>query len=118
MDEDKRDSLPAALGDATVIKYDTGRLDRPRRTHSRANNAVHDVYDLIGGVPRMAIWADENPGEFYAKIWARTIQTQQQTEHSGEITIRTAVPRTAIDGDYTDVTDAASLPPAEEEGND
>jgi hypothetical protein len=89
---------------ALTERYDPIRLERPQRSARRANNAVEDVFDLIGGVPRFAIWADNNPGEFYTKILPRTLQSQQQTEHSGEITIRTAVPRTAIDGEYTDVS--------------
>lgn len=84
--------------------YDRSRLEKITRKHSRTNNAVHDAFDLIGGVPRLAIWADQNPGEFFTKILPRTIQSAQQQEHSGEIVIRTAIPRTALDGEYEDVT--------------
>ena len=89
----------------TPPPYDVTRLDRPAGRPRRANNAIEDAFDLIGGVPRLAIWADKNPGEFYTKLWARTIQSSQQQEHSGEIVIRSAVPRTAIDGEFKDVTD-------------
>jgi len=106
--EDEDSTLPAVLHPSGVEEiarfYDVTRLDRVRRSPRRANNAVHDAFDLIGGVPRLAMWADANPGEFYCKLLTRTMQTHQQQEHSGEIRIISAVPRTAIDGDVIDVT--------------
>lgn len=29
-------------------------------------NQFHSVFEMIGGVPRLALWADANPGDFYA----------------------------------------------------
>lgn len=94
-----KDLVPADL-----TNYDPTRLETVKRNSKRSLNIVHDVHDLIGGVPRMAIWAAENPTDFYTKIWNRTIQTNAAVEHSGEITIRTAIPRTPLDGEYEDVT--------------
>lgn len=85
--------------------YSPARLDTVRHRPGRANVAVQDAFDLIGGTPRLALWAHNNPGEFFTKVLPRTLQTQQQTEHSGEITIRTAIPRSPLDGEYTDVSD-------------
>lgn len=98
------DTLPALVAPQDLISYDATRLTRLRRAPNRSLNAVHDAFDLIGGVPRLAVWADQNPGEFFTKIYARTIVSNQQVEHSGEIVIRSAVPRTALDGEYEDVT--------------
>jgi len=85
--------------------YSPSRLDGVRRKAGRANIAVDDAFDLIGGTPRLALWAHNNPGEFFTKIYARTLQTAQQTEHSGEITIRSAIPVSPLDGEYTDISD-------------
>lgn len=86
--------------------YDRSRLDSPPvRSPRRTNQAIDDTFDLIGGVPRLAIWADQNPGEFFTKLLPKTIQSQQATEHSGQITIVTAIPRSPLDGEYTDVSD-------------
>jgi hypothetical protein len=49
------------------------------------------------------LWADQNPTDFYTKIWNRTLQTNQQVEHSGEITIRAAIGPGPLD-DIIDVT--------------
>jgi hypothetical protein len=110
--EDEPSSLPAVVRSEEVDEfarfYDVSRLDSVKRSPRRTNNAVHDAFDLIGGVPRLAVWADKNPGEFFTKLLPKTLQTHQQQEHSGVITIVSKVPRTAIDGEYTDVTPEAS----------
>ena len=112
MDEDNQDTnLPTPFlneeVDAIARFYDVSRLDNVKHSPRRANNAVQDAFDLIGGVPRLAVWANQNPGEFFTKLLPKTMQTQQQQEHSGEIRIISAVPRTAIDGDAIDVTPQA-----------
>jgi hypothetical protein len=38
-----------------------------------ARNAVLTAFDMIGGVDAMAEWAQENPGEFYTKMFSKTI---------------------------------------------
>jgi hypothetical protein len=87
-----------------VTKYDPKRLLESRKgIQNRSLNAVHDTFDLIGGVPALALWADENPTDFYTKIWNRTIPSKVETEHSGEIIIRTAISRSPLDGEFTDV---------------
>lgn len=96
-------AVPATLEEIQAL-YDPARLESRTPSSKRSLNAVHDTFDLIGGVPRLAVWANENPEKFYTKIWNRTVQTAQAVEHSGEVVIRTAIPRTAIDGDYEDVT--------------
>ncbi len=45
-----------------------------------ARNCVLVAFEMIGGVERMASWADENPGEFYTKLFSRTIG--KETEHT------------------------------------
>ena len=81
------DTLPALVA-PQELTYDHSRLERVTRSPKRMNNAVHDAFDLIGGVPRLAVWADQNPGEFFTKLLPRTMQSHQHQEHSGEIVIR------------------------------
>lgn len=45
-----------------------------------ARNAVLTVFETIGGVERMAEWAEDNPGEFYTKLFAKTIT--RDNEHT------------------------------------
>jgi hypothetical protein len=95
--------------DNLPIQYDPAKLDESRKSPAgrRAANAVSDAFDLIGGVPRLAVWADENPTDFYTKIWNRSIQTNQQVEHSGELVIRTAIPRSPLDGEWEEAQEVA-----------
>lgn len=75
------------------------RLSVPRELkRARVVNAFQDAFELIGGVPRLAHWADQSPSAFY-KLYARLLPTQanQQLEHSGGITVRHVLPRGALD---------------------
>jgi hypothetical protein len=101
---DKDESLPAVLVPQELIEYDVTRLDRVRRSPHRSLNAVHDSFDLVGGVPRLALWAHDNYGEFITKVYVRTLQANVAHEHSGGISITTVIPRTAIDGECEEVT--------------
>ena len=39
----------------------------------RSAMLVQDAFEMIGGVQRFAQWADENPGDFYTKLFSKTI---------------------------------------------
>jgi hypothetical protein len=75
------------------------RLSLPREVkRKKVVNAFHEAFELIGGVPRLAHWADQSPSAFY-KLYARLLPTQanQQLEHSGEIRVRHILPRGPLD---------------------
>lgn len=45
----------------------------------KAADAFQAAFDLIGGVPRLALWADKNPSAFfslYSKLIPSTVQAQ------------------------------------------
>lgn len=45
----------------------------------KAADAFQSAFDLIGGVPRLALWADKNPSAFfalYSKLIPSTVQAQ------------------------------------------
>lgn len=60
--------------------------------------AFHDAFDLIGGVPRLAIWGDENPTDFY-KLWARLLPSAaaDEIQEADVIRIQHVLPRTKLD---------------------
>jgi hypothetical protein len=75
------------------------RLTLPREVkRERVVHAFQEAFELIGGVPRLAHWADQSPSAFY-KLYARLLPTQanQQLEHSGEIRVRHILPRGPLD---------------------
>ena len=61
-------------------------------------NAFQDAFELIGGTPRLAIWANDNPGEFY-KLFSKLAprQIEQESKHEGGVTIRHVLPRGKLD---------------------
>ena len=107
-DEQPLSFVPAdfrLLQEAYAKKSKKHRLKR-----SHIAEKYDDAFELIGGVPRLALFAHEYPGAFY-KLHARLIPTEQKQEHSGEIRIVGFVQPTALDGSYEDVTPQPS--PAE-----
>lgn len=78
-----RPLLPAApaklqgFGDAdgTVIAH-AGRY---------ARECVLVAFEMIGGVERMAAWAEKNPGEFYTKLFTKTITREVEVGASSGI---------------------------------
>lgn len=52
----------------------------PKELRSKkAADAFQSAFDLIGGVPRLALWADKNPSAFfalYSKLIPSTVQSQ------------------------------------------
>lgn len=49
------------------------------------------AFEMIGGVERMADWADENPGEFYTKLFPKILT--REVEVQGTVTVEDAIAR-------------------------
>ncbi|MDB4312218.1 hypothetical protein N9937_02185 [bacterium] len=58
--------------------------------------AFSDAFTLIGGTPRLAIWADENPTEFY-RLYSKLMPKEQTGEVNHEVKIMQVLPRGALD---------------------
>lgn len=58
-----------------------------------AGALVMSTFEMMGGLPRMANWADENPTDFYTKLFPKMISRSQQVDVSGTITIDDAISR-------------------------
>ncbi len=74
-----------------------------------AGALVMSCFEQIGGLPRMAAWADSNPTDFYTKLFPKMISRSQQVDVSGTLTIDDAISRleslNAIEGEYTETYD-------------
>lgn len=74
-----------------------------------AGALVMSCFEQIGGLPRMAAWADSNPTDFYTKLFPKMISRAQQVDISGTLTIDDAISRlermNAIEGEYTETYD-------------
>lgn len=69
----QRYSVPTIRKDDGAVMENMGRFSR---------GVVRAVFESIGGVERMAQWADENPGEFYTKMFAKTITRETEVNTS------------------------------------
>lgn len=101
--------LSEAALECTAINKKPKRASR----NTRLLDAIQETFEVIGGVPRMALWADGNPGEFY-KLLAKQIPGMvQQLNFNGptQINIVPALPRSALDG--PDTQDAIDSTPGE-----
>ena len=43
-----------------------------------ARGVTLGVFEMIGGAQRMAEWANENPGEYYTKIFSKLVKPEPQ----------------------------------------
>lgn len=67
-----------------------------------AGALVMSCFEQIGGLPRMATWADENPTDFYTKLFPKMISRSQQVDVSGTLTIDDAITRLECQNDPVD----------------
>lgn len=77
-----------------------------------ARLSVLTAFEMIGGTPALAAWAEENPGEFYTKLFTRTIG--KDVEHTASQGVEAMLTRLdgaswseqdPIDVDFTEVDD-------------
>ena len=47
-----------------------------------AREAVLLAFEMIGGVERMADWANQNPGEFYTKMFSKVVTREVEVSAS------------------------------------
>lgn len=68
------------------------------------------VFEQIGGVKRMASWADQNPTDYFTKLFPKLIARSQQVDVSGTITLDDAITRLERmeEADYVEVTPVAA----------
>src|SRR5688572_14182839 len=82
-------------------------VQAPRRKFERDKflNAMNEAFELIGGVPRLALWADRNETEFY-RLYAKTIPQASLLDIQGkmQMQILPALAPSALDQDVIDVT--------------
>jgi hypothetical protein len=52
----------------------------------KAADAFQSAFDLIGGVPRLALWADKNPTAFYA-LYSKLIPSSVKTDITARVIV-------------------------------
>lgn len=105
MDEDQ---LPVPSADTSFLDFQRGYEIQTRRKRGVLKRQViaqayQDAFELIGGVPRLALYAHNDPEGFY-KLHARLIPTEQKQEFDGRITIVGMIAPTSLDKDFIEGT--------------
>ena len=69
----------------------------PGLDRKRVMQAFQDSFELIGGVPRLALWANEHPKEFY-QLYAKLMpSTSLNMIQQNNTVIKHVLPRSALD---------------------
>lgn len=53
---------------------------------SKAAKAFQQAFDMIGGVPRLALWADQNPTKFYT-LYSKLVPSTAETNIKADINV-------------------------------
>lgn len=110
--DDKR-TLPVTVTDMNQPTRDLARLpmisaEAYQHVGRFAGALVLSCFEQIGGLPRMAAWAEGNPTDFYTKLFPKLISRSQQVDVSGTLTIDDAITRLErmedpIDAEFNEV---------------
>jgi len=81
-------------------------IDQYQHIGRYAGAVVLSVFEQIGGVERMAAWADSAPTDYFTKGFPKLIAKSMQVDHSGSISIDDAISRlersNIVEGDFTE----------------
>ncbi len=98
--EDDNDALEQQFYSAAMAQGSSGSADldlllrkglygnkTPKELKSkRAADAFQSAFDLIGGVPRLALWADKNPTAFFS-LYSKLIPSTTKSDITAKIVI-------------------------------
>lgn len=104
---------PATGTDLMVVQREIGRVpalsaEALQHVGRYSNALVLACFEQIGGLERMAKWADHNPTDFFTKLFPKTMSRATQVDVSGSITIDEAINRlesgtVPVDAEYEEV---------------
>ena len=91
-----------------IIEAQTELPKRARRKREGFNrmdvvNAFQNAFEIMGGVPRLALWANANPDKFYP-LYARLMPSTSIniTNEGNKLVIEHSVPSSPLD-DFSDL---------------
>lgn len=71
-------------------------LPRTGATREQIKDTFNTAFELIGGVPRLAIWANDNPDKFYS-LWARLQGNSSQPTTPAKMIVEHVLRRSKLD---------------------
>lgn len=109
MTKEEFDAMNQTLGSLAEGNAKVTRITKREFAKQKVMDAFHDAFDLIGGVPRLAYWAHQNPTEFF-KLYGKMLPAGASIDlnTSGEIIFRHVLPPSKLDGDQDGGPDGKS----------
>lgn len=93
----------------SVVVNGSGELTVNAGRYSRA--AVIMAFEMNGGIEKFAEWAEENPSEFYTKMFGKLIGREVEQTKSDDVEDMLDI----LDGDATEIVDADLVEDAPDE---
>lgn len=109
MTREEFEAMNQTLNDLAEGNSKVTRITKREFAKQKVMDAFHDAFDLIGGVPRLAYWAHQNPTEFF-KLYGKMLPAGASIDlnHNGEIVFRHVLPPSKLDGDQDGGPDGKS----------
>lgn len=100
MTREEFEAMNKTLGDLADGNERVTKITKKEFAKQKVMDAFHDAFDIIGGVPRLAYWAHQNPTEFF-KLYGKMLPAGASIDlnTSGEIIFRHVLPPSKLDGD-------------------
>lgn len=93
MSDDNKTPTDVLIPTQAVAKLPMISAEQYQHVGRFAGALVMSCFEQIGGLTRMAAWADGNPTDFYTKLFPKMISRSQQVDVSGTLTIDDAISR-------------------------
>lgn len=94
------DQLMTQLSPEARVAQKMNRIPKKFAQRERIMQAMAEAFEIVGGVPRLALWADKNYGEF-AKLMGKQVpglvQNAFAIKSNGPVTIVSAIPASFLD---------------------
>jgi len=100
MTKEEFEAMNQTLGALADGNSKVTKITKREFAKQKVMDAFHDAFDLIGGVPRLAYWAHQNPTEFY-KLYGKMLPAGASIDvnHDGQIIFKHVLPPSKLDGD-------------------
>lgn len=82
----------SSINSAGELMVNAGRYSR---------GAVIAAFEMMGGLETFATWAQDNKGEFYTKLFGKTIGREMETKSSDSVEEYLKI----LDGEYSETQD-------------
>lgn len=95
------DQLSPFLSDPAKVGSNFNRIPKKQAQKQRLIQAMAETFEIVGGVPRLALWADKNYGEFMKLVGKQIpvlVQNSIGIQANGPVTIVSAIPPSSLDG--------------------